>query len=86
MGGERCSEVHLAQVSAIPFSQQTLRLAAATAAQVISHTCQLLTLVLCRWLRLPLTALATGGCLLTVYDSLASENERVHQPRTIDAA
>ena len=35
----------------------------------------------CRWLRLPLTVLATAGCLLTVYDSLATENKRVHQPR-----
>ena len=34
-----------------------------------------------RWLRLPLTLLATGGCLLTVYDSLATENARVNQPR-----
>ena len=34
-----------------------------------------------RWLRLPLTVLGTAGCLLTVYDSLATENARVNQPR-----
>ena len=38
----------------------------------------------CRWLRLPLTGLATAGCLLTVYDSLATENARVHQPRKLE--